>query len=264
MHMDDGGIDAKSERRSIWGSDLSCCVPFVGVVDLPVALTVLVAVLCGCTTLDGTSPAPGVPERSGWSRPKVPFSLEQAADARVLARSADSRSGATGACAEWFEARCSRGISDAPGSSARSGSLGDAPSDGSDPGSPHPRGGQVLLDESRSISGIGLSDPEGGGATGAQGLVLPVNGWSVYREYTFVRDGNAIGHADRHKAREIADLLNQHPSYRIGIDGARQERVNNVRRALIDAGVAADVIEMGEFGDPQLRRDRWVAVLIRI
>ena len=63
------------------------CVSFGDVVNLPVtlAVAVLAAVLSGCTTLDGTtSPAPGVPELSAWSRPEVPFSVEPGADGATV------------------------------------------------------------------------------------------------------------------------------------------------------------------------------------
>ena len=64
------------------------------------------------------------------------------------------------------------------------------------------------------------------------------------------------------KAREIADYLNQNPSARVAIDGSRERRVNNVRDALIGAGVPPYKIQTGAFGDPQLRRDSRVAVLV--
>ncbi len=243
---------------------MSRWVPFGCVVDLRVTMAVVAAVLCGCATIDETSKAPGDPELMGWSRPNVSVSLAQDADLRELTRPADSASGATQAYADAISARRSHANNDADGSAARLGRMGDGDDAGSGLGSRHAHGGLDLVEDSDSITGIGLSNPGGVGASGAQGLVLPVNGWSLYREYTFVRDGNAIGPADLHKAREISELVDQHPSYRIGIDGTHQERVNVVRRALIAAGVPADAIEMGEFGDPQLRRDRWVAVLIRI
>lgn len=110
----------------------------------------------------------------------------------------------------------------------------------------------------------GAPGPQGApGPAGARGLIAPGNGWSVYRDYSFGRDGDGIGRSDIDKAREIAAYADQNPSYRIGIDGGHQRRVGNVRSALIDAGVPADRIETGAFGDPQLRGDNRVAVLIR-
>jgi len=110
----------------------------------------------------------------------------------------------------------------------------------------------------------GAPGPQGvPGPVGARGLIAPGNGWSVYRDYSFGRDGNGIGRLDVNKAQEIAAYVDRNPSYRIGIDGAHQARVGNVRNALIDAGVPADRIETGAFGDPQVRGDNRVAVLIR-
>jgi len=56
--------------------------------------------------------------------------------------------------------------------------------------------------------------------------------------------------------------MDENRSLRIGLDGADENRTNNVRNALIDAGVPAYKIEMGAFGDPQLRQNNRVLVLI--
>lgn len=56
--------------------------------------------------------------------------------------------------------------------------------------------------------------------------------------------------------------MNQNPSYRTGIDGANKERVDNVRAAMIEAGVPAYKIRVGAFGDPQLRQYNRVSVLL--
>jgi hypothetical protein len=62
-------------------------------------------------------------------------------------------------------------------------------------------------------------------------------GWSSYRDFTFAADSDDILRADDNKAQEIADYLALNPSFRIGIDGASESRVANVRDALMDAGV---------------------------
>jgi len=85
--------------------------------------------------------------------------------------------------------------------------------------------------------------------------------WSVYRDYTFSANSDAIVGSDSNKAREIANYMERNPSSRVGIDGSNELRVGNVREALIDAGVPAYKIQTGAFGDPQLRRDSRVAVL---
>jgi hypothetical protein len=56
--------------------------------------------------------------------------------------------------------------------------------------------------------------------------------------------------------------MNQNPSFRAGIDGSNPQRVNNVRDALITAGVPASKIQTGSFGDPQLRHNNRVVVLL--
>ncbi|HUF71569.1 MAG TPA: hypothetical protein VMR74_01590 [Gammaproteobacteria bacterium] len=87
-------------------------------------------------------------------------------------------------------------------------------------------------------------------------------GWSSYRDFTFDGNSDDILRADDNKAQEIADYLAQNPSFRVGIDGASESRVANVRDALMDAGVPAAKIQTGDFGDAQLRRDNGVAVLV--
>jgi outer membrane protein OmpA-like peptidoglycan-associated protein len=86
--------------------------------------------------------------------------------------------------------------------------------------------------------------------------------WSSYRDYTFNRNDDDILRVDGNKAGEIADYMNRNPSYRVAIDGSNSRRVNAVRGALIDAGVPAYKIQTGAYGDPQLRRDDRVAVLV--
>ena len=97
------------------------------------------------------------------------------------------------------------------------------------------------------------------GPAGAQG---PMLGWSSYRDFTFDGDSDDILRSDDNKAQEIADYLAQNPSFRVGIDGASESRVANVRDALTDAGVPTAKIQTGDFGDAQLRRESRVAVLV--
>jgi outer membrane protein OmpA-like peptidoglycan-associated protein len=118
----------------------------------------------------------------------------------------------------------------------------------------------------------GVSGPSGAtGAAGPQGSVGPIGAqgptagganWSSYRDYTFSVNSDDILSSDGNKAREVADYMNQNPSARIAIDGSSQRRVNNVRNALVNAGVPAAKIQTGQFGDAQQRRDGRVAVLV--
>jgi outer membrane protein OmpA-like peptidoglycan-associated protein len=86
--------------------------------------------------------------------------------------------------------------------------------------------------------------------------------WSSYRNFAFNAGSDAILGSDSDKVGEIAGYVSENPSYRVGIDGANPRRVENVRDALIDAGVPASRISTGAFGDPELRNDGRVAVLI--
>ena len=86
--------------------------------------------------------------------------------------------------------------------------------------------------------------------------------WSLYRDFTFTADSDNFVSSDGNKAREIAEYTNENPSYRVAIDGSNGRHVGNVRDALISAGVPASKIQTGAYGDPQLRGDRRVAVLV--
>ncbi|MCX7013282.1 MAG: OmpA family protein, partial [Candidatus Sumerlaeota bacterium] len=81
--------------------------------------------------------------------------------------------------------------------------------------------------------------------------------------------------SDRTKVSAIAEYMRNNPSLRIGIDGSvdprgddsrdldlRNRRINAVGQALRQAGVPAQKLGTGMIGDPQLRREGRVAVLI--
>jgi outer membrane protein OmpA-like peptidoglycan-associated protein len=109
----------------------------------------------------------------------------------------------------------------------------------------------------------GAAGPQGPiGPTGAQGPMVGNSGWSAYRDYTFNANSNEILGSDSSKAREVANYTDRNPSVRVGIDGSNERRVVVVRDALIVAGVPASKIQTGAFGDPQLRRDGRVGVLV--
>ncbi len=102
-------------------------------------------------------------------------------------------------------------------------------------------------------------------AAGPAGTQLTVTGsrtWRWYSDYLFRGSGTMILSADTLKAREIFGYSNDNPSGRIGLDGSDPRRVLAVRDALVLAGVPASRIDTGAFGDPQLRRDGRVAVLV--
>ena len=109
----------------------------------------------------------------------------------------------------------------------------------------------------------GAAGPQGAiGPIGAQGPMVGNGSWNAYRDYTFNTNSNEILRSDSGKAREIASYMDQNPSRRVGIDGSNERRVGVVRDALMVAGVPASKIQTGAFGDPQLRRDGRVAVLV--
>lgn len=97
----------------------------------------------------------------------------------------------------------------------------------------------------------------------AVGQTQPVERWTLFRSYAFLPQRNDIRYSDVHKAAEIATFMQRYPSFRAGIDGDNQDRVDSVQEALVDAGVPPDMIDQGPYGPDELRRDSRVAVLLR-
>jgi len=98
-------------------------------------------------------------------------------------------------------------------------------------------------------------------AAGAVGAAGPQK-WSVYRGYDFAYARDDINDNDLKKAGQVAEYINRNPSLDVALDGSSTRRVHAVREALITAGVPPDKIQMGAYGDPNLRTDRHVAVLV--
>ena len=126
----------------------------------------------------------------------------------------------------------------------------------------------------------GLTGPPGpSGMTGAQGPTgqtgsqgqpgmtaspgpAASTGWISLRDIMFDFDTADIRPTEMNKISEIAAYLSQNPSVRVGIDGSTdllrginrhneklsQQRIANVRDALIGAGVSSTRIETGRFG----------------
>jgi hypothetical protein len=125
------------------------------------------------------------------------------------------------------------------------------------------QGSTELAGVSGPMGTTGAVGPGGAsGPTGEQGPLAGGAGWSVFRIYSFDTYSNDITRIDVGKAQEVAAYLDQNPSYRIGIDGMSDRQNSSVRDALMDAGVPDYKIRTGSFGDPQLRRDGRVAVLV--
>lgn len=143
----------------------------------------------------------------------------------------------------------------------------------------------------------GMTGSQGqAGVTGAQGqpgVAGPASPtaagtrWTSLRDIMFDYNRAEIRSTELSKIADIAAYTNQNPSARLGIDGSTdllrgtnqynaamsQQRVGNVRDALIRAGVSADRIEAGSFGaerakcneanEPCSQRDGRVEVMVR-
>lgn len=99
--------------------------------------------------------------------------------------------------------------------------------------------------------------------------------WTAYRDFWFEYGKSDLSDSQSGKVAEIAAYLKENPSLQVGLDGSMDihgtdprnqdlcdRRVDSVRHALLDAGVPADRIQMGAYGDESQRRDRRVGVLI--
>ena len=99
------------------------------------------------------------------------------------------------------------------------------------------------------------------GVTASPGPAVST-GWISLRDILFDFDTADIRPSEMNKISEIAAYLNQNPSVRVGIDGSTdllrginrhneklsQQRIANVRDALIRTGVSSSRIETGRFG----------------
>ena len=108
----------------------------------------------------------------------------------------------------------------------------------------------------------GVQGPAGiTGAQGAPASSQPGVRWTLVKEFMFDYDRPEIRYSEAKKPAEVAAYMNQYPSVRLGLAGytntqstdqynlpLSQRRVENVRDALIQAGVPADRIETGTFG----------------
>lgn len=103
-----------------------------------------------------------------------------------------------------------------------------------------------------------------------------VGTWRPYGEFWFDADTTTIHARDTQKVTQLATYLKQNPSLHLGLDGSRNpratdrrhvdlcdQRVKAIRDGLIAAGVPANRISDGMFGDVELRLDNRVEVFIR-
>jgi outer membrane protein OmpA-like peptidoglycan-associated protein len=100
--------------------------------------------------------------------------------------------------------------------------------------------------------------------------------WASYRDFWFDQNMTQIHEADRYLVSEIATYMRANPTLELGIDAStnprataqrdltiRDNRVNAIRSALIAAGVPANRISAGQFGNVDQRRDGRVEILLR-
>jgi hypothetical protein len=108
------------------------------------------------------------------------------------------------------------------------------------------------------------------GATGTRGPVGIVDRWTTYGVIYFGTGRSDLSTYDKSVVSEIAAHMAKNPSLQAGIDGHRdprnqslsERRVVTVRDALMAGGVPSSKIQTGAFGDPNLRTDRRVEVLL--
>ncbi len=123
------------------------------------------------------------------------------------------------------------------------------------------------------------------GPAGTQVQASAAKNWSSFRDFLFDFDKSAIRSNETSHVTDIAAYMKQNPTARVGIDGhtdprgtdafnqgLSERRVNNIRDALVNAGVAPAKINTGAFGESQPKcnestepcwqRDRRVEVLI--
>lgn len=99
--------------------------------------------------------------------------------------------------------------------------------------------------------------------------------WTSYREFWFDQNSAVVRDSETFMLTEIASYMKKNPSLQLGIDASMNprgsnpqdqdlsnRRVNAIRDALVEAGVPIQMITFGAYGDPELRRDRRVEVLI--
>lgn len=148
-----------------------------------------------------------------------------------------------------------------------------------------------------SSGATGATGPMGpAGPMGAQGPAGPAGAqamardgaprqWSSFRDFLFDFDKSAIRSNERSHVSDIAAYMRKNPTVQVGIDGhtdprgtdpynqeLSERRVNEIRDALVTAGVSADRIKTGAFGKSQpicneateacWQRDRRVEVLM--
>jgi len=102
------------------------------------------------------------------------------------------------------------------------------------------------------------------GPVGPQAMAGAAKDWSTFRDFLFDFDKSAIRSNETRHVSDIAAYMRQNANARVGIDGhtdprgtdafnqgLSERRVNNIRDALVNAGVSAGRIKTGAFGESQ-------------
>jgi len=100
------------------------------------------------------------------------------------------------------------------------------------------------------------------GPAGSQAQASAEKQWSSFKDFSFSFDQSAIRSNETSHVTDIAAYMKQNPSAQVGIDGhtdprgtdaynqsLSERRVNNIREALVTAGVADGRIKAGAFGE---------------
>ena len=122
---------------------------------------------------------------------------------------------------------------------------------------------------------VGQPGPQGPqgprGAKGPQGPPGIIANWLTYREFWFEPDSAELSESARNEVPGMAGYMNKNPSLQLGIDGYADpanpdlgsRRVNAVRDALVQAGMAPERIKIGAFGKAASRAAGRVEVLLK-
>jgi outer membrane protein OmpA-like peptidoglycan-associated protein len=118
-----------------------------------------------------------------------------------------------------------------------------------------------------------VAGPQGPvGATGAQGPVGSAQRWTLFRDFYFENNRSTLSHSQEGLVLEIASYIKENPSVKIAVDGSldgsrsqelSDRRSRSIRDALIKAGVPAENIQIGAYGDKKLMHDSRTSVLLR-
>jgi len=137
--------------------------------------------------------------------------------------------------------------------------------------------GQTTSGVAGAAGAAGPAGPQGdAGQAGGRGTTGSLERWVVFREVWFDTDSQDVHAVDRAGFGEIAGYMSANPSLELGIDGSvnsgsasrrnaemSAHRVKAIRESLVAAGVPANRISEGAYGDQSLRRDQRVDLLLR-